>query len=76
MLYYGVEAWTLTDTMKRLKALEIWCYRLMLGIPRTCLVTNEKTLTQTNKEKEVLINARKKNLSYFGKSEEERDTGY
>lgn len=66
-LYYGLEAWTLTDnTSKRLEAFELWCYRRMLRISYTHHVTNETVLRRMNKDKEILITVKKRKMAYFG----------
>jgi Reverse transcriptase (RNA-dependent DNA polymerase) len=66
-LYYGVEAWTLTEAMcKKLEAFEMWTYRRLLKIPWTDYVTNIDVLKRVKKSKEVLNTIKKKKLEYFG----------
>ncbi|CAH2237030.1 jg9522 [Pararge aegeria aegeria] len=65
-LYYGVEAWALTETMPRkLEAFEMWVYRRMLKISWTDRVRNSTVLQRMGKVPEVLLTIKKRKLEYF-----------
>lgn len=67
ILYYGAEAWTLTDnTTNRLQSFELWCYRRMLRISYTYHVANATVMQRVNKDKEVLDTIKRRKMSYFG----------
>ncbi|CAH2267750.1 jg15167 [Pararge aegeria aegeria] len=67
VLLYGVEAWTLTETMSRkLEAFEMWVYRRMLKISWTDRVRNSTVLQRMGKVPEVLLTIKKRKLEYFG----------
>ena len=67
VLYYGVEAWTLTAaTEAKLEAFEMWLYRRMLRVSWTQRVTNEEILRRMGKAKEVLATVKRRKLQYLG----------
>uniref|UniRef100_A0A8D8L8K4 Craniofacial development protein 2 n=1 Tax=Cacopsylla melanoneura TaxID=428564 RepID=A0A8D8L8K4_9HEMI len=67
VLLYGVESWTLTETiMKKIEAFEMWTYRRILKIKWTDKITNEEVLRRLNKDKEILFTIKKRKLEYFG----------
>ena len=67
ILYYGIEAWTLTEAMcKKLEAFEMWTYRRMLKISWTDRVRNVEVLARLSKDLEVLLTLKERKLEYFG----------
>lgn len=38
------------EQIKKLEALELWCYRRILNIPRVQLITNAEVLTRSQKD--------------------------
>lgn len=59
VLFYGVEAWTLTEgSAKKREAFEMWLYRRILRVSWKDKVTNIKILRRMNKEREVLNNVK------------------
>ena len=66
ILFYGMEAWTLTETMcKRIEAFEMWAHRRMLRISWMDRVTNQAVMQRLNKEREVLNTIKRRKLEYF-----------
>lgn len=66
-LLYGCETWTLKiNTMNRLEAFEMWCYRRMLRVSWTEHVTNESVLQRLHKARELLEIIKRRKLEYFG----------
>lgn len=66
VLLYGVEAWTISETMeKRIQAFEMWIYRRILKIPWTARVSNEEVLRRMNCKRELLITVKCRKLQYF-----------
>lgn len=67
ILLYGVEAWTLTQTMcKRLEAFEMWVYRRILKISWRDKIKNETVLQRMKKGTEVLKTVKRRKLQYLG----------
>ncbi|KAL1447598.1 hypothetical protein WDU94_009869 [Cyamophila willieti] len=67
VLFYGVEAWTLTEaTSDRLEAFEMWLYRRMLKISWKDKVTNTEVLNRMKKGKEILKTIKIRKLQYLG----------
>lgn len=67
VLLYGVEAWTLTQTLsKRLEAFEMWVYRRMMKISWTDRVSNNTVLQRMNKKLELLKTIKRRKLQYLG----------
>ena len=67
MLFYGVEAWTLTEvSARRLEAFEMWLYRRILRVSWRDRVTNVEILRRMNKGKEVLDIVKVRKLQYLG----------
>uniref|UniRef100_A0A8D8UNP4 Craniofacial development protein 2 n=1 Tax=Cacopsylla melanoneura TaxID=428564 RepID=A0A8D8UNP4_9HEMI len=67
VLLYGVESWTLTDTiLKKIEAFEMWTYRRILKIKWTDKITNEEVLRRLNKEREIIFTIKKRKLEFFG----------
>lgn len=51
---YGCETWTIAkEEQKRIKAIKMWCYRRMLKISWTDMVTNDEVLERMS-EKRVI----------------------
>lgn len=66
VLLYGVESWTLTDTiMKKVEAFEMWTYRRILKIKWTDKITNEEVLRRLAKEREIVLTIKKRKMEYF-----------
>lgn len=64
---YGCETWTLKiDTMNKIEAFEMWCYRRMLKISWTTHTSNEEVLRQLNKDRELLNIIKARKVGYFG----------
>ena len=67
ILLYGVEAWTMTNTlMKRMEAFEIWVYRRILRISWIDHITNEEVLHRLGKQREIAFTIKKRKMEYFG----------
>uniref|UniRef100_A0A8D8XQX4 Endonuclease-reverse transcriptase n=1 Tax=Cacopsylla melanoneura TaxID=428564 RepID=A0A8D8XQX4_9HEMI len=67
VLLYGVESWTLTETlMKKLEAFEMWVYRRILRISWVDKVSNERVIQRMNKEKEIVNTIKTRKLQYLG----------
>ncbi|KAI5754908.1 hypothetical protein M8J77_012531 [Diaphorina citri] len=67
VLLYGVESWTITDTvLKKVEAFEMWTYRRILKIKWTDRITNEEVLRRMSKNKEIAFTIKKRKLQYFG----------
>jgi hypothetical protein len=67
ILLYGVEAWTLTETLTRkLEAFEMWVYRRILRISWTEHVTNTEVIQRIGKEKEIVNTIKQRKLEYLG----------
>ena len=66
-LFYGCETWTVNAAMeKRLEAFEIWCWRRMLRVSWVERKTNESTLEETGKKRELLRMIRRRQLGFLG----------
>ena len=67
VLLYGMESWTLKRSIiNKLEAFEMWTYRRMLKVPWTDRVTNEEILRRMEKDREILLNVKKRKTAYFG----------
>ena len=67
VLLYGSESWTISTELKRkLEAMEMWCYRIMLKISWTAFVSNEKVLRQVKEEQWILASITWRQLTFFG----------
>lgn len=67
VLYYGMEAWTLTEaSTRKLEAFEMWLYRRILRIPWVDKVPNAEVLRRMGKEMEVLNTIKCRKLEYLG----------
>lgn len=67
VLLYGCETWTLkVNTMRRLEAFEMWVYRRLLKIPWTDHITNEEVLRRTRKDRDLIVNIKKRKTAYLG----------
>lgn len=74
-LQYGVETWTITDTMaKRLAAFEMWTYRRMLRISWKEMVKNETILERLHVRNRLFKIIQCKKLKYFGHMIRKNDT--
>ena len=51
---YAAEAWTLTQTDRRLEAFKMWIWRRMEKISRLDKVTNEEVLRRVNEDRQML----------------------
>ena len=66
-LLYGSETWTFTsDLMKQLEATDMWFLRIMLRIPYTDRVTNEKVLRRANLDRTMMKDIVKRKMEFFG----------
>uniref|UniRef100_A0A6P7FBR8 Uncharacterized protein LOC114327754 n=1 Tax=Diabrotica virgifera virgifera TaxID=50390 RepID=A0A6P7FBR8_DIAVI len=66
-LLYGVEGWTLTDTLlKKLEAFEIWVYRRILRIGWVDRVRKGVVMHRMGKVTEVVRTVKNLKLEYFG----------
>ena len=64
---YGCESRTLTqETRKRLKAMEMWCWRRMLKISWTERKTNESILDDIGRRRELLAVIRRRLMRFLG----------
>lgn len=52
-------------TMKKLKDLEMWVYRRILHISWTEHITNEDAFDRLNKQKEISLTTKKREMKYF-----------
>lgn len=53
-------------TNEKLESLEIWLYKLILGIPFLERVTNNEVLRRVNKEVKAIKTVKKGKLDYLG----------
>jgi len=66
ILFYGMEAWTLTEAMcKRIEAFQTWTYRRMLKTSWMDRVTNQAVVQRMSKQREVLNTIKRRKLEYF-----------
>ncbi|KMQ86439.1 endonuclease-reverse transcriptase [Lasius niger] len=76
VMLYGVEAWTMTDTlMRKLEAFEMWVYRRILRISWTQHIYNEEVFRRMGKEKEgvFMIKRRKEEGRWKKRSGKKRE---
>ena len=67
VLMYGMEAWTLTKVLEmKIEAFEMWIYRRLLKIYWVDHVTNDEVLRRVGKNREPLLNIKRRKLEYFG----------
>lgn len=67
VLLYGAETWTLkSSSVNKIEAFEMWMYRRMLRVPWTDRVTNDEILRRIGRDRELMLNVKKKKTSYFG----------
>ena len=67
ILLYGVEAWTIKQTMiKKLKVTEMWFYRRMFKVLRTRKISNLQTLQTINKSRELFTIITSRKSQYLG----------
>ena len=67
VLLYGCETWTMgkTDEMK-IQAAEMWFYRRMLKVSWTQKRTNEEVLQMAGADREMIINIRRRQMTFLG----------
>jgi len=64
---YGAEGWTIKKSDKnRIEALEMWCWRKMLGVSWWEHRTNKSILEELDVERELMAKVVKLKLQYFG----------
>jgi len=52
IMLYGSKTWTISkEEQRRIEAFEIWCYRRMLKISLTDMVTNKEVLERVSERK-------------------------
>lgn len=61
-----MEAWTLKTSINRLEAFEMWTYRRILKGSWVDRVTNEEILGRMGRDREILLNIKKRKTAYFG----------
>ena len=68
VIMYGCEAWTLQEDLKRrLRSVEMWCYRRMLRILWKDHVTNEAVYQKIGIREPIILQLiLRRKLSYFG----------
>ena len=64
---YGAEGWTLKKyDERRIEAAEMWCYRRMLRICWTEIMTNKSILDELQTRRELLAQIIKRKIAFFG----------
>jgi hypothetical protein len=64
---YGCESWMLRKAERRkVEAFELWCWRRMLRIPWTAMMTNKAVLDRVKPKTSLEGKITKQQLSYFG----------
>ena len=64
---YGCESWTIKKTeCQRIYALELWCWRRLLRVPRTQRGSNQSILKEISPEYSLEGLMLKLKLQYFG----------
>ena len=64
---YGCESWTIKKAEhRRTDAFELWCWRILLGVPWTARITNQSILKEISPECSLEGLMLKLKLQYFG----------
>ena len=64
---YGCESWTIRKAEhRRIDAFELWCWRRLLGVPRTARRSNQSILKEISPEYSLEGLMLKLKLQYFG----------
>ena len=64
---YGCESWTIKKAeCRRIDALELWCWRRLLGVPWTARRSNQSILKEISPEYSLERLMLKLKLQYFG----------
>ena len=51
VVMYGCQSWTITkDEHQRIDTFELWCWRRLLGVPRTARRSSQSTLKEISPE--------------------------
>ncbi|CAH2260387.1 jg15518 [Pararge aegeria aegeria] len=67
IFFYASETWTLRETeKKRIDALEMWCWRRMLGVTWNMFRTNESILDELSIKQRLSSAVQLRILSFFG----------
>ena len=67
VLLYGCEAWTMnSQAEKHLMAVEMWFLRRMQRIPWTARKTNDQELQETNENRKLIREIRRRESKFFG----------
>lgn len=78
MLIYGAETWTISETVKKLEATEMCCYRRMLEVTLTDIRINTDVLQVMETEPRLMAIIKKRQMTFFGghrAHDEKRGTG-
>ena len=67
VVMYGCESWTVKKAEhRRTDAFELWCWRILLGVPWTARITNQSILKEISPEYSLEGLMLKLKLQYFG----------
>ena len=67
VVMYGCQSWTITkDEHQRIDTFELWCWRRLLGVPRTARRSSQSTLKEISPEYSLEGLMLKLKLQYFG----------
>ena len=67
VVIYGCESWTIKKTeYQRIDAFELWCWRILLRVPRTARRSNQSILKEISPEYSSEGLMLKLKLQYFG----------
>ena len=66
---YGCESWTIRKAeCRRTDAFELWCWRRLLRVPWTAMISNQSILEKINPEYSLEGQVLQLKLQYFGSS--------
>ena len=66
VVMYRCESWTIKKTERWIDAFELWCWRRLLGVPRTARRSNQSILKEIGPEYSLEGLMLKLKLQYFG----------
>ena len=67
VVMYGCEGWTIMKTeCQRIDAFELWCWRRLLRVSWTAMISNQSILKENNPEYSLEALMLKLKLQYFG----------
>ena len=67
VVVYGCESWTLKKARHwRIDAFELWCWRKLLRVPKTAMISNQSVLKEIDPEYSLERLMLKLKLQYFG----------